>query len=109
MEVRHLKDDSETSTLAGRQNASVVRTLFDLFFYKQRVYKHTQPQIREILSTLLSTPPASDFEIDNKISKNNTIFSKILAKNGIFSKILLSISKSEAGGVLSNVLKISQI
>ena len=38
------------------------------FFYKQRVYKHTQPQIREILSTSLSTPPASDFEIDNKIS-----------------------------------------
>ena len=38
------------------------------FFYKQRVYKHTQPQIREILSTLLSTPLASDFEIDNKIS-----------------------------------------
>ena len=39
-----------------------------VFFYKQRVYKHTQPQIREILSTSLSTPPASDFEIDNKIS-----------------------------------------
>ena len=36
-------------------------------FYKQKVYKHTQPQIQEILSTLLSTPPASDFEIDNKI------------------------------------------
>ena len=39
------------------------------FFYKHKVHKHTQPQIREILSTLLSTPPASDFEIDNKISE----------------------------------------
>ena len=26
------------------------------FLYKQQVYKHTQPQILEILSTLLSTP-----------------------------------------------------
>ena len=31
MKAHHIKDDSETSTLAGRQNASVVRTLFDLF------------------------------------------------------------------------------
>ena len=31
MKVHHFKEDSETSTLAGRQNASVVRTLFDLF------------------------------------------------------------------------------
>ena len=83
MEVRHLKDDSETSTLAGRQNASVVRTLFDLF-YKQRVYKHTQPQIREILSTLLSTSPASDFEIDNKISEKLLLFPKISEKTVIF-------------------------
>ena len=37
-------------------------------YYKQKVYKHTKPQIREILSTSLSTPPASDFEIDYKIS-----------------------------------------
>ena len=37
------------------------------FFNKHRVHKHTQPQIQEILSTLLSTPPASDFEIVNKI------------------------------------------
>ena len=32
MKVHHLKDNSATSTLAGRQNASVVRTLFDLFY-----------------------------------------------------------------------------
>ena len=29
----HLKDDSKTSTRAVNQNASVVRTLFDLFFF----------------------------------------------------------------------------
>ena len=57
------------------------------FFYKQRVYKHTQPQIREILSNLLSTPPASDFEIDNKISEKLLLFPKISEKNAIFSKI----------------------
>ena len=38
-------------------------------FYKQKIYKHSQPQIWEILSTLLSTPPASDFEIANKIQR----------------------------------------
>ena len=32
MKVRHLKDDSKTSTRTVRQNASVVRTLFDLFY-----------------------------------------------------------------------------
>ena len=31
MKLCHLKDNSETSTRANRQNASVVRTLFDLF------------------------------------------------------------------------------
>ena len=30
MKLCHLKDDSKTSTRAVRQNASVVRTLFDL-------------------------------------------------------------------------------
>ena len=35
MKLSHLKDDSKTSTLAVRQNASVVRTLFDLFFLFQ--------------------------------------------------------------------------
>ena len=34
---------------------------------------------------------------------------EILEKNGIFLETLLSISKSEAGGVLSDVLKISRI
>ena len=34
---------------------------------------------------------------------------EVFGKNCIFSEILLSISKSEAGGVLSNVLKISRI
>ena len=33
---------------------------------------------------------------------------EILVKNSIFLETLLSISKSEAGGVLSNVLKISR-
>ena len=51
-----------------------------VFFYKQRVYKPTQPQIREILSTLLSTPPASDFEIDDKISEKLLLFPKIIEK-----------------------------
>ena len=37
------------------------------------------------------------------------IFLKFWGKNGIFSEILLSISKFKAGGVLSKVLKISQI
>ena len=57
------------------------------FFYKHKVHKHTQPQIREILSNLLSTPPASDFEIDNKISEKLLLFPKISEKNAIFSKI----------------------
>ena len=47
-----------------------------VYFCKQRVYGHTQPQIREILNTLLSTPPAPDFEIDNKISKKVPFFPK---------------------------------
>ena len=54
------------------------------FFYKHKVHKHTQPQIREILSTLLSTPPASDFEIDIKISGKLQFFPKISEKNSIF-------------------------
>ena len=49
---------------------------YTFFFYKQRVYKHTQPQIREILSTLLSTSPASDFEIDIKISEKLLLLPK---------------------------------
>ena len=57
------------------------------FFYKHKVHKHTQPQIQEILSTLLSTPPASDFEIDNKISEKLLLFPKIIEKNyNLFSK-----------------------
>ena len=36
MKVCHLKDDLKTSTPAGRQNASVVRTLFDLFFLRKK-------------------------------------------------------------------------
>ena len=59
-------------------------------FCKQKVYKHTQPQIREILSTLLSTPPASEFEIDNKISAKLQFFPKISEKKFNFS---LKISK----------------
>ena len=55
------------------------------FLYKHKVHKHTQPQIREILSTLLSTPPALDFEIDNKISEKLQFFPKISEKNSIFS------------------------
>ena len=51
--------------------------MYKFFFYKQRVYKHTQPQIWEILSTLLSTPPASDFEIDKKILEKMHFFPKI--------------------------------
>ena len=43
-----------------------------LFSHKHKVYKHTQPHIRELLSTLLSTPPASDFEI----GKYGKIFEK---------------------------------
>ena len=66
---------------------AVRKQQYTFFFYKQRVYKHTQPQIREILSTLLSTPPASDFEIDNKISEKLLFFPKISEKNAIFSKI----------------------
>ena len=54
------------------------------FFCKQRVYKHTQPQIREILSTFLNTPPASDFEIDNKIFEKLLLFPKISEKTTIF-------------------------
>ena len=50
------------------------------FFNKQQVYKHTQPQTREILSTLLSTPPASDFKIDNKIFGKKKFLSKISKK-----------------------------
>ena len=34
--------------------------LYTLFFYKQWVYKHTQPQITEFLSISLSIFPASD-------------------------------------------------
>ena len=56
-------------------------------FYKHKVHKHTQPQIREILSTLLSTPPASDFEIDNKISEKLLLFPKISEKMQFFPKI----------------------
>jgi len=50
------------------------RNITRFFLYKQQVYKHTQPQILEILSTLLSTPPASDFENDNKISEKLQFF-----------------------------------
>ena len=50
---------------------------YTFFFYKHKVHKHTQPQIREILSTLLSTPAALDFEIDNKISEKIQFSSKI--------------------------------
>ena len=35
--VCHLEDDSKTSTRAGSQNASVVRTLFDLFINRKQV------------------------------------------------------------------------
>ena len=52
------------------------KSKYTFFFYKQLVYKHTQPQIQEFLSTLLSTPPASDFEIDTKISEKMQFFSK---------------------------------
>ena len=58
-----------------------------IFFYKHKVHKHTQPQIWKILSTLLSTPPASDFEIDNIISEKLLFFPKFSEKNAIFSKI----------------------
>ena len=52
----------------------VTVNVYFFFFYKNKVHKHTQPQIREILSTLLSTPPASDFEIHYKISEKMQIF-----------------------------------
>merc|ERR1719511_230302 len=55
------------------------------FFHKHEVHKHTQPQIQEILSTLLSTPPASDFEIDNKIAAKLQFFPKISKKKIDFS------------------------
>jgi len=44
------------------------------------------------------------FEI---LGEKSIFFLEILGKNCNFAAILLSISKSEAGGVLSNVLKIS--
>ena len=34
------------------------------FLYKHKVHKHAQPQIGRILSTLLSTAPASDLVVD---------------------------------------------
>ena len=64
-----------------------VITMYTFFFYKHKVHKHTQPQIREILSTLLSTPPASDFEIDNKIFEKNAIFSPKLQNSNLNTKI----------------------
>ena len=44
------------------------------FFYKHKVHKHTQPQIGRILSTLLSTAPASDLVVDIKINQNLQFF-----------------------------------
>ena len=39
------------------------KTLYTFFFYKQWVYKHTEPQITEFLSISLSIFPASDLPI----------------------------------------------
>ena len=57
-----------------------IKSFLNIHFllYKHNVHKHTQPQILEILSTLLSTPPASDFEIHHIIFEKIQIFSKIL-------------------------------
>ena len=44
------------------------------FFYKHKVHKHAQPQIGRILSTLLSTAPASDLVVDTKIHQNLQLF-----------------------------------
>ena len=40
------------------------------FIYRHEVHKHAQPQIRQILSTLLSTAPASNLVVDNEINQN---------------------------------------
>ena len=48
---------------------------YTFFFYKHKVHKHAQPQIGRILSTLLSTAPASDLVVDIKIYQNLQFFS----------------------------------
>ena len=71
MKECHLKDDSETSTLAGRQNPSAVRTLFDLFdattHLCMRSYLSVHPSVRlsvgqspVIFKRLKTSLPCSD-------------------------------------------------
>ena len=46
----------------------------NFFFYKQRVYKHTEPQITEFLSILLSIFPASDLPVGKVLSLDFVYF-----------------------------------
>ena len=81
-----LRNDERLSLKASKFDHQVTDFWDYTFFYKQKVHKHTQPQIREILSSLLSTPLASDFEIDNKISEKLQFFPKISEKTAFFAQ-----------------------
>ena len=51
------------------------------FLYKYEVHKHAQPQIERILSTSLSTAPASDLVVDIKIYQNLQFLHEVFPKS----------------------------
>ena len=73
--------------LRDRVSRSAGISWYTFFFYKHKVHKHTQPQIGRILSTLLSTAPASDLEVNIKVCQNLQFFLKI------FSGVLKNITQ----------------
>jgi len=64
MKLCHLKDDSETSTRADRQNTSVVRTLFNLFLRKKQkinTFINCIPFVYRLVNMLYSEPDEKTF------------------------------------------------
>ena len=78
MKLCHFKDDSETSTRAVRQNASVVRTLFDLFLN---------------IRVLLFLHPVDAFVVHQKIHLCRKIHQKLNVCS--FNKTFITIFLSE--------------
>ena len=58
--------------MKAKRGLSLTGTLF--FFYKQWVYKHTEPQITDFLSISLSIFPASDLPMGKVLSQDFVYF-----------------------------------
>ena len=76
MKLCHLKDNSKTGTRADRQNASVVRTLFDLF-HIPRWYKNEEVAMSVPLGNFIHCIILSD---DFNGSKENMRFTTCYSK-----------------------------